>query len=183
MEIEYELTKDDLVEFNLYSLAKSLKVNNRIWKSISLIIIVIVVFTLTVHLISKDAVYTGIDLIFLSVFIYLHWFYFSNRGMRKRIVRVIEKLNDIVPNDDICRHKVSISNDGLTDSTDYDRITAFWHGVREIKQSDKYLYLSQTKAKAFIVPKRAFPDEASFNQFAQAARDFHAKALNEKPKS
>lgn len=181
MEVEFELTKNDLVESNLYFLPDSLKAPRSKFGWLSCAIIFILGGIALIF--SKD-MSLGVAFLIIGFFLlYVFWYNYKPQILRKRVTKLIEEQNDIVPNDDICRHKVSISNDGLTDSTDYDRITAFWPGIREIKESEKYLYIFQTKAKAFIVPKRAFPDEASFNQFTQAARDFHAKALSDKPKS
>jgi len=183
MEVEFELTKDDLVESHLYylknsPLAKKQTRNVRILAASFGVVLTVIGF------ISLGIVYDYFGLVFIAFgvtcIVGLVQSYIPG-SVRKRALKTLENFHNITPNPELCLHNISISNEGIIDISDFGESKEFWKGFREIKQSGNYLYFySLVGNKGYVFPKRAFPDEASFTQFSQSARDFHAKALAEK---
>ena len=52
-----------------------------------------------------------------------------------------------------------------------------WIGIERIVVDPNAIYILQSSTSAFIVPRRAFADEAQFRQFADKATEFHARSL------
>ncbi|MBN1367809.1 MAG: YcxB family protein [Dehalococcoidales bacterium] len=180
MNIEYDTTLDDMVEFNIYAMKNHPQLRKRviIERTMYLTISLLIIFSsLVLYLNSSSFVY----IIFLACGIFLLCFYgyFSRRSqIKKRIKKLVIKEHDKIPNEEICRHKILLSETGIYATIEYGESTTKWLAITEIIQTEKYLYFFLKPGKAHIVPKRAFIDEVAFNQFAQTARMYHTKALS-----
>jgi len=54
--------------------------------------------------------------------------------------------------------------------------TTSWRGITRIERHPAALYLHTSEHAAIIVPKRAFSEDALYEQFAKVAAEFHAHA-------
>jgi hypothetical protein len=175
MDIEYDVNLDDAVEFNHYVSNHNPKSKNRrkIVRAIYIFDIVVFAFIGLVSLLGNQII-TGVIFSLLAVGIGTYYWY---RFSRVRIKQAVVKQYVKIPNEEICRHKLSISDSGLHDITDYEESTTHWSAFNEILQTNKYLYFFMKPGKAYIVPKRAFADDMAFNRFVETARNYHSKAV------
>jgi hypothetical protein len=77
----------------------------------------------------------------------------------------------------IGKHVMVLTPEELIDSTDVNRTAYKWIGVNKIVTDDRYIYLYVASLSAFIVPKRAFPDETSVRDFMETAERFRSAAV------
>lgn len=63
------------------------------------------------------------------------------------------------------KHIISISAEGLRETTSVNDSIHKWSGIIRIKSNKKYIYIYTDNAAAHIIPKRAFPTEAEAEQF------------------
>ncbi|MBN1367345.1 MAG: YcxB family protein [Dehalococcoidales bacterium] len=172
MEVVFDMNLVDIVEFNLFNLKHHPQLKKR------LAIMRIAVYTLAavmviLGLISRfilDNSSIGILLLVLGIglLVYFLWQNNSNRT-RKRIIQAVRRQYKKIPNEEICRHRVSLSEEGYRVITDYRDNKTPWSEFAQIVQTNDYLYLFLNIDKSFIVPRRAFRDVAGYNSFAEKA--------------
>ena len=68
------------------------------------------------------------------------------------------------------RHRVVLSEDGLTESTAVNESRTAWAGVDRVEQSQDYIFIYITPATAHVIPKSAFSDPQEAEAFFRLAR-------------
>jgi hypothetical protein len=175
LDIDFEITLEDMVEFNLYVLTHQnpFKRNIRFSKVFSICAMVFcAVLGVSNIFLSKDMVVTFIFFCCVLLIIFIYWFLFNSKRYKDRVRKAIKKHYPRIPNEEMCRHKITISEEGLLDSTDYGNSIQNWSAFDSIVKTDQYIYLFLRIAKGYLIPKRAFSDDASFSLFAEKAMNY-----------
>jgi hypothetical protein len=73
-------------------------------------------------------------------------------------------------------HKYSISLEGVRDITKFNDNTTKWHVVENIAQTVEHLFILLRPNAAFIIPKRAFPDDTVFSQIVHDINSMFQKS-------
>ena len=94
------------------------------------------------------------------------------RQRRRRLRRILKEGTQAASGPEVLR----IAPDTIVGANDLGASKVDWKAITEVHQTDTYLFLHLSSLTAIIIPARAFPDRETFDQFAQAARDFHARA-------
>jgi hypothetical protein len=68
----------------------------------------------------------------------------------------------------VCRHRVAISAEGVTDQTASTAATYRWEAITRLVRDRKHLYLYVTAASAIIIPRKAFDSDEEFDDFIAA---------------
>jgi hypothetical protein len=177
-DIEYEFSKEDAIEFELYVQKNNPTLKNKTQNGKY---ILVVYFILSI-LVSIGFFIRGDDLvgvlgIIIGLFlIYGYWATYSIRNLRHRIKKVLETDTVKIPNAYYCKRKIIIEPDSIKNVSDFWEEKTYWSGIVEVAKSEQYIYLFETHRVAFVIPKRAFTDDNSFNLFAEMAKEFQAKA-------
>jgi hypothetical protein len=185
MEIEFELDKNDLVEFNLFIAANSIEGQRQIRRVRLIYILSAVILTASgvTLLFVGDNIGNGL-IISAVLIVFLMWYQLSKNQMRKRVTKGVDKTNDTLPNPNLCKQKLSISEEGIFYKSDFDEGKILWKSIREIKQSEKYIYLFELSwNKACVIPKRAFSNSESMALFIKFAEDYHNSSKDANIKS
>jgi YcxB-like protein len=74
------------------------------------------------------------------------------------------------PNTVIGKHRLSITPDGINDVNEIGQMSTHWNGIHRYASNDQFLFLYGYVNTFYIVPRRAFPDERSFNQFIETVK-------------
>ena len=179
MDVEFDTNIDDVVELNFHNLHYHPLVKRRIKSTKFLYVFLIVIFAFlglfSIYVVSDPsiAIVTFAGAIILLI---LYFFQFNSSQLRKRIKKIVIKEYPKTPNDEICRSKVSISEDGFHTASDFQNSTFRWTAFSDIVRTEQYAYLFLRPGKTFVVPKRAFSDDAAFNRFVETARSYQSKA-------
>jgi hypothetical protein len=177
MDFEYELIKDDLVEYYLYlnETSKQLKKSSDSIQLLSFII----GLTMPIVGIISIFVYNNImgifPLIFGLCFAYLFWYSFGPGRRRKLLRKIVEKEHPSLPDPTLCRRKASITEDGYHEKTEFAETTLTWRAFREIRESPKYIFLPLLDPSYIMIPKRAFTDASALAMFSRLVKDYHSK--------
>jgi len=75
------------------------------------------------------------------------------------------------------RHRVTISPERVTDSSEHAQTSTAWGAVERVAAADEHAYIYTNALAAIIVPRRAFAGPSEFEQFVRAAREHHEKAV------
>jgi hypothetical protein len=170
MEIEYELTADDLYAFQWRAAHKSPTIR-RARRNVYMLLFVAFFLMALVPAIGAD----GFDIsrfgfvffiVGYAVVAGLTWL-FEKRGTRSTILELVGK--EKPEKGQLGKHKLSLSDDGLSESTVVGEQRTSWAGVDRVEENADYIFLYTTPSAAHIVPKRAFAradDAERFYEFA-----------------
>lgn len=175
MEIQFDLTIDDIEAYSLYHRRHVVLPNNRnvVAKYIFAFLGVIWFFIgidlwFSGHIISAIILYASI----LFVVIYISYLSSSSRN-KKKIRKEIMRCYGNGRNDVLGKHDFSISPDGLKETFDLGQSNLKWKLIENIISTDKHIFLTMVGGlKAFIIPKTAFPDDTRMKQFIAQLEEY-----------
>lgn len=152
MEIEYELTAEDVVAFNLYHVKNSKVGKNSLkWQQyISPLIFLLFAYFLSVF---TDMARGPLFAIFgftavLWVILYPKYFYFH-------ITRQVGKMLRDGRNDGLVgKHSLKMNKTGIHDRTSTGETNVEWAGVQSLIEDAEYFYIYTSTVTAYILPKR-----------------------------
>jgi hypothetical protein len=169
MEIEYELTHDDLYAFQWRAVFASPR-GRRARRTVYLVWLLAVLLIAAVPAIGADGFsisrvnYTFIVIAFPIVAL-IQWF------LERRLVRrtILQLLKEEKPGKGLLgKHRLVVSEDGVSERTAVGESRASWAGVDRIEQNPEYIFIYTSAAAAHVIPKRAFRD-------VQEAEDFYRR--------
>jgi hypothetical protein len=176
MDIEYNIDVDDLIAWNLYyhdhsPNAKKQVRNVRItFFAFGVLFVIISVILLK----NNELIFTILSFV-LGIFLLCYGF-LTRLSIRKGITKEAVRRYSEGKNNAIKKHQLSITPDKLSDVTDVDEINVRWEIIENIVSTDQHLFIVKLPSTAFIIPKRAFGDDATFNLFAETAKKYHQAA-------
>ncbi len=182
MTVEYEITKDDLIAFNLYHQRHSPTARRqylRVWfiPPVVWLLICAGLWYLADRSRGKPA-QTFLDLLPLlsGVPIYLltfPWLY------RRKLRKIVDGMVSEGQNRGLLGlHRVTLSPESVTESSAHGQSSTAWRGVERVVSADAhaYIYIYINALAAIIVPRRAFAGAAEFEHFIRTAKDHHEQA-------
>ena len=171
MEIEYEITRDDLYAFQ-WRAAFDTPRGRRARRNIYLGWLLAVVLFAIVPAIGADGftfsrISFGFILIALPLAFLFQW-WFERRVMRRGIRQL---LKDERPDRGLLgRHRVVLSDEGVVESTTVNETRTSWAGVDRVEQNPDYIFIYVSAAGAHVIPKRAFADRQGADDFYRLAQ-------------
>jgi hypothetical protein len=177
VEIEFELTEDDLVAFNRCQRRLRMRRaredgrRNRpsVWAALAfgLVVAALTVLTDSVWLVLE---YAG--LILLGAVLTVAWALTVSRP-RRLVQRTLSQGRNVRV---LKRRKVAISPAGVrTVSSDSDCHNA-WSGIDWIEVTDEHAFVFLNTEQAIIIPQEAFRTDEEFHEFVAQARRWHDAA-------
>ena len=156
MKINFELTEEDYLHFNLFHLrnseiVKKLIQKNRILTSLSLIVIgLILSFIIFLGAGSFDIV---LFIIFLVVSILMYLFY-PQYAIKTAIKRLKKNISDDARKKMFTHYEFEFSNEGIVEKTPYNETKMNWNAIYSFKEDSDYFYLYPDPTRAYIIPKK-----------------------------
>lgn len=174
MEVDYELTPDDLYAFQLRATQVS-PVARRARRKLYIYLFLAVVLLAIVPAIGADGfdvsrVSFGFLLTFFPLVAGITWL------LEKRLSRrtILELLKEEVPEKgQLGKHRMKLDDTGVLEATAVGEQRTSWAGINRVEQSQDYFYIYTTPSAAFVIPRRAFADARdaeAFYQFASSRR-------------
>lgn len=160
MQVNYELTKEDYIDFNMYHglRSKTVKKSMFLQQYILPIVYLIVPFFLEDFKSPKFKYCMGVFIVIAISWIILYKKYLK-KYMRKRIVKMIDE-GDTSKN---FGNKVMIlSEEGIEDIGKNDQSKLKWEGIYKIEESDKHIFIYKNSMSAYVVPIRALDNKERF---------------------
>ena len=172
MEVEYELTRDDLFAFQWRAAYTSPAARRRRMKVYGYWFLALLLFAI-VPAIGSDGfalarVSVGFLLISFPVMVALQW-YLERRLLRRAILQLLDQ--EQPERGQLGRHSLELSETGVRERTAVGESRTSWVGVDRVEEDPQYLYLYTSPVAAHVIPKRAFRDAA---QAAEFSRRLHA---------
>jgi len=174
MEVEFELIKEDYVKFNLYHFAHSPSLRPRLLRRTIVIIAVWILVLLMLILASETPARAarGFWPLYLGPPIYLLLFFRHSRAHRRVVERMLEEGKN---KGMFGLQQVSLSSAGISTTSEARRSSSTWEVVERIESTEDSAYFYVSSVEAIIVPRRAFGDDADFEEFVEAGRRYHSR--------
>ncbi|MBN2434885.1 MAG: YcxB family protein [Spirochaetes bacterium] len=152
MQIEYEVTKDDIVHFNKYHLMHSKETKAMLSRSRLLHIIYVIIITIALS-------YSTDNWIMFSVFGFIIIVLYMLR-FKKNVIKNIEKnVGKAFDSDDnlvvLGKQILDIQEDGLFSKGQASEGKTFWNGLTKIIENDGYIFIYLGTTKAFVIRKES----------------------------
>ena len=175
VEVEYELTRDDLYAFQWRGVFVSPR-GRRVRRTLYLLWILAILLFAIVPAIGADGfAFSRISFTFIAfaipaVFLF-QWC--LDRWLIRRTI--LQLLADERPGKgQLGRHRIALSEQGLVETTDVGESHTSWGGVDRVEHDPHYIFIYTSPAAAHVIPKRAFgrPEEAdAFYTFSRVRRE------------
>jgi YcxB-like protein len=171
MEVEYELTPEDLYAFQWRAVFASPR-GRRARRMVYLLWFLAVLLFSAVPAIGADGfAISRMNFTFLVVafpiVVLFQW------ALERRLVRraILQLLKEEKPGKgQLGKHRIVVSEDGLFESTVVGESRTSWAGVDRIEQNPEYIFIYTSAAAAHVIPKRAFRDMQEAEGFLQLSR-------------
>ena len=179
MDIEYEVTRDDLFAFQWRAVKRSAPVKRSKRKAYAILFIALLLVSILPS-IGPD----GFDImranfaflaISFSIVAVLTWFF--DRGLTIRAIN--ELIDKEKPGKGLLgKHKIIMNEKEVIESTDVGQSRTSWIGVDRVEQSDEHIFIYTTPHAAHLIPKRSFASGSAAESFWEAAKLYkHAASV------
>jgi hypothetical protein len=175
MEVEYDLTPDDLYAFQWRSVFVSPR-GRRARRTAHLVWVLLVLLFATLPVIGANGVAfsrVNLTVILVTTLVVLLFAWSLERWLIR--LTILKQLKHEKPGKGLlARHRIVLSQDGLIESTAVGESRTSWAGVDRIEQDPHNIYIYTSLAAAHVIPKRAFrnPQETdAFYQFSRARKE------------
>ena len=176
MEIVADITKEDVVAYNLYHAAHSPAIRRLQSRAVSLIFVVWALLLAALVLCSDEPLDTAKAIwpLLLGPLLFLLLMKFWAPRHTKNAVR---GMLDEGENKGIYgEHKIVLSPEGISESNTVQHTATSWNAVERVVVTDQHVFVYISAVSAVIAPRRAFVDTAHFMKFAETATQFHSLA-------
>lgn len=177
IEVEYQLTVDDLVAFN-----RTVAIDNKSdsvgfsfvqFRGPIIVALLLIALCFVVPPKGVIAVWFISGFLTCSLFILMVAFVLRARSFNFCFKRMLVSEN-------ISKRNLAIDSDHIKESTKYSHYTVHWSGIEKVQKVQDQIFLYITNVSALIIPKRAFADEVAFERFYEKCHAYY-EAARENP--
>jgi hypothetical protein len=171
MEVEYEITADDLFAFHWRATFRSPLVRRAKRKAYIYWFLALLLMAILPAIGSDGFVIARADFTFLCVaypvVVLIRWL--LDRRLTRRAI--LGELKKVMPNKGLLgRHKVVLNEGVLIERTAVGESRLLWAGVDRVEQNEEYIFIYTQPNAAHVIPKRAFDNAQLAESFYQLAR-------------
>jgi hypothetical protein len=179
IQVEYNLNADDIVAYILYTRLYSIQAKRSL-KKLSIISLVFAILAGLYSVFSWPEKMMAIPALVFCVCM-IHNAIFSKNTIKKQIPKWVNWRYGKGQDGIIGNHKITLTEEKLTDINEKGESTIRWGVIENIILTEKHMVLVMRASTGFyIVPKKAFSNDADFNQFVNTAQNFHQTALKKR---
>ena len=178
MEIKYELTPQDLVEFQQIA-AREDKVNITSGRILGVVSMLLLLADFIYCLMSGSIDFSARSiLIHLSGrLVLLFLLLIASAGVLRLIhKKMVDKIARTDKNGTFCEHKIILNEKEFIELTDVNISRYSWTGMGEISENEKFVVIPVNLSASYIIPKVHFEDETHIKHFIETAVEYKRNA-------
>lgn len=163
----FDLNEDDYVEFNLYHADNSPKFKRNLFIQRFLVSAIFLLVPIFMKLFFGRPFSTTLPMFGI---IWLIWVIFFNKGFKRTLksrilknIRAAEEKGQTITGE----YTLQETSDGLILKNKSGEVKIKWKAIGILGEDEERLYLYISTEMAYIVPKRAFADEAELAEFKE----------------
>jgi hypothetical protein len=170
MQVDYELTGDDLYAFQLRALHKSPIVKRSRRNMYVGVILALLILTIVPAIGSDGFVFSRVSIGFIAIplviVVALTWL--IEKPMARKAIRQIVQ-QEKPDKGQLGRHTVKLEETGVVESTAVAEQRISWAGIDRVEHDPDYIYIYTTPMSALVIPKRAFTSSVEAEKFHDLA--------------
>jgi YcxB-like protein len=171
VQIEYEVTRDDLFAFQLRAVNSSPQIKRSKRKVYAFWFVALLLFSVLPSIGQHGFDIMRANFAFLAISFptvaFLTW-YFDRRQTKRAINELIYKEK---PEKGLLgKHKIILNEKEVIESTQVGESRTLWIGVDRLEQTDEYFLIYNSPHSAYLIPKRAFANAQEANIFWESAK-------------
>jgi hypothetical protein len=177
MDIEYTIEVDDVIAWNLYYYAHSPLAKKQVRNAIiTIIVLTLIILFIGITLLKDNEVVLALLSFYICLVLLIYIFLLRSSG-RRDITKVTTNQYTTGKNAIIGRHILSITPENIRSVGESSESTSKWDIIEQVISTGEYLFMIfWGSSGAFIVPRKAFADDAAFNLFVETAKKYHQEA-------
>lgn len=157
MKIDYDLTEEDYLNFNMYHVKNSKTAMKSLKLQRFLGPIFFIVFAYIFSVIAETEI-LGLFIVFLIIGVL--WFAFYPKYFYSHVKRQTKKMIQEGENEGLLgEHHLLMTDEGITETTSTSETKVGWESLKEFKEDDDNFYLYNSSLSAIILPKRDVANE------------------------
>jgi YcxB-like protein len=171
MEVEYELTLDDLYAFQWRAAFESPRSKRSTRKIYIGWFLALLLISLLPAIGPDGFVISRVNFTFLIVafpLVALAQWFLTRRMMRRALLQLLKE--EKPGRGQLGRHRLVLTDGGVVESTAVGESRTSWAGVDRIEQNPEYIFIYTSPAAAHVIPKQAFRDMQEAESFYQFSR-------------
>jgi hypothetical protein len=174
--IDFEVTPDDIIAYNLYCLhhvssVRQVQMRSRaLWGTIAILALII---TLAVR---TNLLLVGIfgTILWISSVLVINHIFFLDYSIKKLVQKQIRKGRYTKA---MGQQSLSISPEAYTHISPFAEVKRTWQTTEKIQVTDSHAFIFVDKSCAEIVPRRAFAENEMWQEFVRTLQTYHAEAV------
>jgi len=175
IKVDYELTAQDYIDFNLFHMNNSKKMKNILF--IQRFIIPLIYFALPFVLARSTNVPFWLWMV-AALVVYAVWVKIYPKRMKKSISqKLLRALKEERNAKLMGKHSCTLSKDMIVDIGKGGETKAKWSSILDVIESETHVFIFISDSKAFIIPKRALTTEELRQQFIAKVNEMKALHL------
>ena len=179
MEIEYEVTFDDVLAFNLYSSGRLPSVGPFLRWSIGVLSVLFFVWLLVVVLPHPTPTRSFYVIFVVIYFLFLLFHRPLRRSAVKGMLKRMHRQGKAFGSEG--KNRLVVTAEQICEFGPFVDTTVRWAGVTEIAATGTHAFIYFSALQAIIVPRRAFSDEPMFTAFVASLNQYRHWAPPAKP--
>lgn len=176
MRFEYELTKQDYIDFNVHHIKNS----NTLKKSLFMQQYVLaVIYLILPFILSKVSDIPLLYWLVVFVIVAVLWVIFYPKYFMAATIKRILKLVDEGKNKDMLgKHILTVNEEGIIEESENGESRINWSGVEKVVETEKHFFIYFSSIMAYIIPKSVFEKDNTKNEFLKLLDEKSGKGNN-----
>jgi hypothetical protein len=163
MEINYRLTEEDYLKFNLFHINNSESANKSLKTQRFATPFVYIIFA---YIFANIADIPFLNALIPFLIVGILWVIFYPKYFQTRILSQTKKMIREGKNEGLLgEHTMTLSDDGIVDSNPNGETKVNWSGIIKFTEDDSNLYLYNSSVSAYIIPKKEVKDLEGLKNF------------------
>ncbi|NMA82660.1 MAG: YcxB family protein [Epulopiscium sp.] len=172
MHIQYEISKEDYIQFNMFHVKHSPTVQRTLFIQRYIISLVFLVVPFVMHWTAQAPLKIAIPIFFIT---YVLWVIMYPKHFMKNIKKNTAKMIDEGKDESLLgSQELWVTEDGIVKKTDVGEVKTSWKAVQKVTWDESILYIYVGVMSAYIIPFRAFKTEEEKEKFIQEVNKYIA---------
>ncbi len=163
MEINYKLTEEDYLKFNLFHIKNS----KTAIKALNMQRFLPPIFFIILSYILSTVGNTSLPVILTaSPILSILWIIFYPKYFYNYVIRNTKKMIREGKNDGLLgEHQLIMTKEGIEDSTTYGETKVSWSGLKNFEEDNYNFYLYNSSLSAYVIPKRELSNAEAMRNY------------------
>lgn len=172
MEINYELTKEDFIQFNMYhyknsKVMKKSLIFMRYFLPIFFIVAAIVTFVLRQEIAISSIIFVIVGCL---------WFVLFPGIMNKSIYKKVDQFFSEGKNLSLLgKHSIVINEESIIEKSETSEVKHSWATVEKVAESETHIIIYVSAVSAYMIPIKAFNNDEEKSKFIDLVRNYNHK--------